>query len=197
MTDLYEHFTDPLNDTMLVAWHKHLLSGDKFIRTIGAYRTHDEPMQVVSRPIHKPTIHFETPPPKAVSTEMQRFIAWFNNTSPLGKASLPTLTRAVLVYLYFVCIYPFEDGNGRIGRALDGKSLAQNLGHHSLIALAHTIERKRKDYYAALERNNENMEVTDCCDISLRPSSKPSPRRLGALTLTCKGKVLPAPARPA
>jgi Fic family protein len=65
------------------------------------------------------------------------------------------------VHLYFVCIHPFEDGNGRIGRALAEKSLAQNLGHPSLIALVYTIERKRKDYYAALERNNKNMEVTD------------------------------------
>jgi Fic family protein len=63
--------------------------------------------------------------------------------------------------LYFVCVHPFEDGNGRIGRALAEKSLAQNLGHPSLIALAYTIERRRKDYYAALEHNNKNMEVTN------------------------------------
>jgi len=76
-------------------------------------------------------------------------------------APLPALTRAGLAHLYFVCIHPFEDGNGRIGRALAEKSLAQNLGHPSLIALAYTIERKRKDYYVALERNNKDMEVTD------------------------------------
>jgi Fic family protein len=57
-------------------------------------------------------------------------------------------------------IHPFEDGNGRIGRALAEKSLAQNLGHPSLIALSFTIERKRKAYYAALEHNNKDMEVT-------------------------------------
>ena len=60
-----------------------------------------------------------------------------------------------------MCIHPFEDGNGRIGRALAEKSLAQNLGQPSLIALAYTIERKRKDYYAALERNNKELEITD------------------------------------
>ncbi len=161
MTDLFERFTDPLNDAILFAWHNHLLSGNKDLKTIGGYRTHDEPMQVVSGPIHKPMVHFEAPPSKVVSSEMQRFIAWFNDTSPLGKAPLPALTRAGLVHLYFVCVHPFEDGNGRIGRALAEKSLAQNLGHPSLIALAYTIERKRKDYYAALERNNKNMEVTD------------------------------------
>jgi Fic family protein len=92
---------------------------------------------------------------------MQRFIVWFNDTARQGVAPLPALTRAGLAHLYFVCIHPFEDGNGRIGRALAEKSLAQNLGHPSLIALAYTIERKRKDYYVALERNNKDMEVTD------------------------------------
>ena len=161
MTDLYQHFADSLDNATLFVWHKHLLSDNKVIKTIGGYRTHDEPMQVVSGSIHKPTVHFEAPPSKVVSAEMQRFIAWFNDTSPLGKATLPALTRAGLVHLYFVCVHPFEDGNGRIGRALAEKSLAQNLGHPSLIALAYTIERKRKDYYAALERNNKNLEVTD------------------------------------
>ena len=161
MADLFEHFADPLNDITLFAWHNDLLSGDKSIRTLGGYRTHVEPMQVISGPIHKPTVHFEAPPSKVVSAEMRHFITWFNDTAPLGKTPLPALTRAGLVHLYFVCIHPFEDGNGRIGRALAEKSLAQNLGHPSLIALAYTIERKRKDYYAALERNNKNMEVTD------------------------------------
>jgi Fic family protein len=161
MTDLYEHFQDPLNDAALFAWHNHLMGGDRSIKTIGAYRTHNEPMQVVSGPVYKPTVHFEAPPSKAVPAEMRRFNAWFNDTVPLGKTPLSALTRAGLAHLYFVCIHPFEDGNGRIGRALAEKSLAQNLGHPSLIALAYTIERRRKDYYSALERNNKDLEVTD------------------------------------
>jgi Fic family protein len=161
MTNLYDRFADLLNDAALFAWHNHLFVDNKSIKTIGGYRTHSELMQVVSGPIYKPTVHFEAPPSTAVPAEMRRFIAWFNDTAPLGKTSLPPLTRAGLVHLYFVCVHPFEDGNGRIGRALAEKSLAQNLGHPSLIALAYTIERKRKDYYAALERNNKNLEVTD------------------------------------
>jgi Fic family protein len=91
--------------------------------------------------------------------EMKRFIDWFSDTAPGGKNPLPALTRAALAHLHFVCIHPFEDGNGRIGRALAEKALAQNLGQPSLIALAYTIERKRKDCYAALERNNKNLEI--------------------------------------
>jgi len=94
-----------------------------------------------------------------VPEEMKRFITWFNDTTPDGKTPLPALTRAALVHLHFVCVHPFEDGNGRIGRALAEKSLAQNLGQPSLIALAYTIERKRMDYYAALERNNKDLEI--------------------------------------
>jgi Fic family protein len=65
-----------------------------------------------------------------------------------------------IAHLYFVCIHPFEDGNGRIGRALAEKSIAQYLGQPSLIALAYTIERKRNDYYSSLERNNKETEIT-------------------------------------
>jgi len=66
-----------------------------------------------------------------------------------------------MAHLYFESIHPFEDGNGRIGRAISEKALAQSLGQPSLIALALTIERGRKDYYAALERNNKSNDVTD------------------------------------
>jgi Fic family protein len=77
------------------------------------------------------------------------------------ESGIAALARAGIAHLHFVCIHPFEDGNGRIGRALVEKSLAQDLGQPSLIAHAYTIERKLKDYYAALERNNRGNEITD------------------------------------
>ena len=161
MVDLYRDFASPLSDATLFAWHEMLLSGDTSIKVIGGYRTHEDPMQVVSGPIQKRNVHFEAPPSIAMQDEMKRFIGWFNDSAPQGASALPALTRAGLTHLYFVCIHPFEDGNGRIGRALAEKSLAQNLNHPSLIALAYTIERKRKDYYAVLERNNKELEITD------------------------------------
>lgn len=159
--DFYEHVSAPLADETMFAWHGMLLNSNRSIKTIGGYRTHDDPMHVVSGPIHKRTVHFEAPPSNTVPGEMKNFIAWFNATAPAGERALPALTRAGIAHLYFVCIHPFEDGNGRIGRALAEKSLATNLGHPSLIALAYTIERRRKDYYAALERNNKELEITD------------------------------------
>jgi Fic family protein len=160
MADLYRNFGTPLDDQIMFAWHKMLLAGDRKISVIGGYRIHEDPMQVVSGPDYKRTIHFEAPPSGRMKEEMTRFIAWFNDTAPNGKTPLPALTRAGIAHLYFVCIHPFEDGNGRMGRALAEKSLAQNLNQPSLIALAYTIERKRKDYYAALERNNKELEIT-------------------------------------
>jgi Fic family protein len=161
MVDLYQNFATPLSDKTMLDWHSMLLSGDTSIRAIGGYRVHPEPMQVVSGPIQRRIVHFEAPPSNRMPDEMTRFIAWFNDTAPDGKTSLQPLARAALVHLYFVCIHPFEDGNGRIARALAEKALAQNLGQPSLIALAYTIELKRKDYYAALERNNKDLEITD------------------------------------
>jgi Fic family protein len=160
MVDLYHNFAAPLTDKTMFDWHGMLLGGGNSIGDIGGYRTHAEPMQVVSGPDYERTVHFEAPPPARVPDEMKRFIAWFNDTAPSGRNPLPALTRAGIVHLYFVCIHPFEDGNGRIGRALAEKSLAQSLGRPSLIALAYTIERKRKDYYAALERNNKENHIT-------------------------------------
>jgi Fic family protein len=161
LAGLYENFADSLSDATMFAWHRLLFSGDTSIKTIGSYRTHEDPMQVVSGPIHKRTVSFEAPPSIQMPLEMTRFIHWFNGSGPQGTEPLPALTRAGLAHLYFVCIHPFEDGNGRIGRAIAEKALAQNLGYPSLIALAYTIERKRKDYYAALERNNKDLAVTD------------------------------------
>jgi Fic family protein len=161
MIDLYRSFADALADKTMFDWHRMLLSGDTSIRVVGGYRTHAEAMQVVSGPVHKPMVHFEAPPSRRVPDEMKQFVAWFNDTAPGGKSPLSPLTRAGVAHLYFVCIHPFEDGNGRLGRAIAEKSLAQNLGQPSLISLAYTIEQKRNVYYASLERNNKETGITN------------------------------------
>ncbi|MBR1123667.1 Fic family protein [Bradyrhizobium lablabi] len=161
MVDLYLNFSKPLADETMFGWHGMLMSGDRTIKTIGAYRTHPQPMQVVSGAIGHHKVHFEAPPSATMAKEMAAFVAWFNDTAPDGRRPLPAITRSALAHLYFVSIHPFEDGNGRIARALAEKSLAQNLGQPTLIALAYTIERKQKAYYEALEHNNKGMEITD------------------------------------
>jgi Fic family protein len=161
MVDLFRSYAAPLRHQTMFDWHAMLLGADQTIKVVGAYRTDAAPMQVVSGPDYRRVVHFEAPPSARVPAEMERFVGWFNDTAPSAGRPLPALTRAGIAHLYFVCIHPFEDGNGRVGRALAEKSLAQSLGHPSLIALAYTIERKRRDYYAALERSNKDNEITD------------------------------------
>jgi Fic family protein len=161
MVNLYETFAEPLAHETMFAWHKMLMSGDRRIEVIGGYRTHPDPMQIVSGNLHDREVYFEAPPSSKMKKEMNAFVSWFNKSQPSGKRTLPALTRAGIAHLYFVSIHPFEDGNGRIGRALAEKSLAQSLGHPSLIALAYTIERARKAYYGTLELNNKDTEITD------------------------------------
>lgn len=155
LTDLYLHFDQPLTHRLLYTWHQMVMQGSYGLHDVGQYRQHEAPMQVISGPIHQPKVHFEAPPSLDVEHEMERFINWFN------KSDIPALTFAGLTHLYFVSIHPFEDGNGRIGRALAEKALSIRLGHPTLIALSQMIQRKRKKYYEALERNNRRLEITD------------------------------------
>lgn len=161
MVKVYRTWNEPLSEEALFKWHSMLTMGRRDLVDMGCYRTTAEPMQVVSGALDRQTIHFEAPPSDHVAREMAAFIAWFNASAPHGLSALPALTRAGMAHLYFVSIHPFEDGNGRMGRAIAEKSLSQSLGRASLIALAHMIEARRKDYYAALERNNQLPEITD------------------------------------
>ncbi len=161
MVDLYRSFAEPLSSEMLFSWHRMLVSGRRDLKDVGRYRTSGDPMQVVSGALHEPKIHFEALPSSRMKAEMQRFITWFNRTGPQGSEPLTALTRAGIAHLFFESIHPFEDGNGRIGRVLAEKVLAQNLGQPTLIALAATILAKRKSYYEALEAANKRNEITE------------------------------------
>ncbi|MCK5498246.1 MAG: DUF4172 domain-containing protein, partial [Gammaproteobacteria bacterium] len=117
ITVIRRDYTRKLTKKMLMDWHKMLMQGSKGIM-IGKWRTYEEPMQVISGPIGKEKVHFEAPPSVVVQDEMRRFIAWFNETSP-GSPHWITKppVKAGIAHLYFESIHPFEDGNGRIGRA--------------------------------------------------------------------------------
>lgn len=160
MVDLYRSSAKPLTEAMIFGWHRMLMKGRTDLIDIGRYRSDTEPMQVVSGPVHAPKVHFEAPPSPKVPAEMKRFIEWVNATAPDGAEPLPALTRAGIAHLYFESIHPFEDGNGRIGRAVSEKALAQALGKPTLTSLATTILIRRKGYYQALEDANKRNEIT-------------------------------------
>ncbi|EPR72556.1 hypothetical protein ADIWIN_2446 [Winogradskyella psychrotolerans RS-3] len=161
MVDLYKNFDKPLTHQQLFNWHKMLTNGRRDLTDIGTYRTHEDPMQVVSGRLDRPTVHFEAPPSHEIQKEMEQFVLWFNTMYSKTKHNVLPIAKAGITHLYFVCIHPFEDGNGRIARALTEKSVAQSIGQPALISLSKTIETNKKAYYNALENNNKELDITD------------------------------------
>ncbi len=137
----------PLTPDRLFRWHNALFSSDCFGRLhVGSWR--EDAMQVVSGARNHETVHFEAPPPEAVPQEMARFFAWWNGESH----SMDGLLRAAVAHLYFVTIHPFEDGNGRLARALADRALAED-DHfcHRYYSLSATIMARRAEYYDELQ----------------------------------------------
>lgn len=161
MVEVRNSYAEPLSEAMLFKWHTILLGQSTRIKT-GGWRVHDEPMQVVSGAIGKEKVHYEAPPSADVQKEMNRFIKWFNDTAPGGKKEIKKAPlRSAIVHLYFESIHPFEDGNGRIGRALAEKALSQTIGRPVMISLSQTIEADRKSYYDALSKAQRKNEITN------------------------------------
>lgn len=154
-----EDFNQNLTEDVLFAWHRSLMLGNMNIN-IGQYRSHSEPMQVISGSIGKEEVHFEAPPSAQVPSEMKAFLSWFNNSKPDGPSPIPNLLiRAAIAHLYFETIHPFEDGNGRIGRVIAEKVLAQGLKRPILMSLSTAIEADKKAYYAALKQAQRTNDL--------------------------------------
>ena len=149
--DATQRYGQPLSVERLFGWHAALFptgySGLAKI-AVGGYRTDtDGPMQVVSGGIGREKVHFEAPPAARVEQETVRFLGWFNHVQGLD----PTI-KAGLAHLWFVTIHPFEDGNGRIGRAVCDMALARADGStQRFYSLSAQIQRERKAYYDSLE----------------------------------------------
>jgi Fic family protein len=160
MIQVRSSFAKPLSEALLFEWHEMLMEANRYIQA-GQWRSDSEPMQVVSGALGKEKVHFEAPPSERVPIEMEAFIRWFNETAPseVNEISNP-LIRSAITHLYFETIHPFEDGNGRIGRALAEKVLHQGLGHTTLISLSTAIEEEKNAYYKALKATQSSNEVS-------------------------------------
>ncbi len=164
MLRVRDEYAAPLSDQMLFDWHQLLLGGvaDPEKLSVGQWRSSDEPMQVVSGAYGKWKVHYEAPPSDRVPDEMARYISWFNDSAPDGPAAMqPAPVRSAIAHVYFESVHPFEDGNGRVGRALSEKVLSQGLGRPVVLSLSEAIERKRNDYYDALKRAQRSNDVTE------------------------------------
>lgn len=155
MADLYKNYATPLSNEILWNWHLNLMNARADLNFVGSYRLHAEPMQIVSGAGNKLKVHYEAPPSADVAAQMQQYINWFNSSN-----DLPVLTKAGIAHVYFEMIHPFEDGNGRIGRAVAEKSISQGLKQPLLSALSRTIQKNKKQYYLALAACNTSLEIT-------------------------------------
>ena len=160
MEDAANKWDTDLTKDRLCAWHAALFPpGQITLRPIdsGKFRSIDEPMQIVSGPLGKESVHYEAPPASEVPTHMSQFIDWFNQ-SRTDKAT-DGLIRAALAHLWFESIHPFDDGNGRIGRAIMDMALSQDAGRaFRLHGLSVELRRQQENYYSALNRVQRVLE---------------------------------------
>ncbi|AKU91859.1 Fic family protein [Vulgatibacter incomptus] len=170
MLDATQRFAEPLAEERLCGWHAVLFptgfSGMRRIR-VGGWRPEDSgPMQVVSGPIGRERVHFVAPAPSRVPSEMGSFLDWFES----GAAPRDPVLRAGLAHLRFVTIHPFEDGNGRIARAITDLALARSDGSSQrYYSMSAQVCRERKGYYEILESTQRGTpDVTPWLDWFLR-----------------------------
>lgn len=161
MADLYRHPLRPITEGRLLEWHRMVMNGRRDIAEIGSYRRHDEPMQIVSGAFGRERVHFEAPPSHRLPLEMGWLLEWLAQTSSEGANPLPAITRAGIAHLWFESIHPFEDGNGRIGRAIAESALARAISTPTFSALSKSLLQHRKDYYAKLEAASTTLVIDD------------------------------------
>jgi Fic family protein len=161
------HPETPLSLATLHAWHSWLFAagpdGLRAIR-IGSLRG-DDPMRVVSGPMSRETVHFEAPPRQGLETGLQQLIHWFNNPP----SDLDGLIRAGIAHLWFVTLHPYDDGNGRLARALTDRTLAQVDAHevriHHGLTLSARIQQQHDGYYLhwSAARRARLRSPNGCC----------------------------------
>lgn len=161
MLDATQNYAEPLTEERLFAWHAALFptgrSGMGRI-TVGAWRTDKTgPMQVVSGPLGHERVHYQAPPAGRIGQEMRALLSWFNGEKPVD----PVLAAAV-AHLWFVTIHPFEDGNGRIARAIADMTLARSEGSpRRFYSMSAPIRAERKAYYDILESTQRgDLDIT-------------------------------------
>src|ERR1700675_2785394 len=160
--DATQKFSKPLTKERLFGWHAHLFPGvrttrDKF--RVSAWRDDSQdPMQVVSGPIGRHKVHYEAPKADRVEGEMGKFLGWFD-----GNEQEDPLLKAAIAHLWFVTIHPFEDGNGRIGRAIAEMCLARSDGSaQRFYSMSSQILEERKGYYGVLEKTQAgSLDITE------------------------------------
>lgn len=162
MLDATKNCGDPLTEGRLLEWHARvfpIVDGRRPDVAVGQWRADAEgPMHVLSGRVDRPNVHFEAPPAQRVPREIAQFLEWFN-----GPREIEGLLRSATSHLWFVTIHPFEDGNGRVARAIADMALAQD-DHFSqrFFSMSQQILLERNAYYNALERTQTgDLDITE------------------------------------
>lgn len=161
MVDVHKNFNQQLTLELICYWHKLLMEHYPRVNA-GGWRKGDETMQIVSGAFGKEVVHFEAPPSMNVNAEMYGFINWYNTFNlSMNDVFSTALVKASITYLYFESIHPFEDGNGRIGRALAEFTLSQTLNSPILLSLSKVIEKTKATYYEQLKAAQRSLAITE------------------------------------
>ena len=161
MLDATQKYAEPLSDERLFAWHAALFPTGRSGMTkiiVGAWRDNGSaPMQVVSGPIGRERVHYEAPAAPRLEAEMAAFLEWFN-----AEAVLDPVLKAALAHVWFVTIHPFDDGNGRIARAIADMLLARSeQSAQRFYSMSAQIRLERTAYYDILEATQKgDLDVT-------------------------------------
>ncbi|MFZ1806177.1 MAG: Fic family protein [Cyclobacteriaceae bacterium] len=161
MMDATQHFEKPLISQRLFGWHNALFPTGKsgmYAITVGSWRSSkNDPMQVVSGPMGKEQIHFVAPDAVRIEAEMDRFLHWFNHFQDID-----SLLKAGIAHLWFVTVHPFEDGNGRIARAIADMQISRSdSSRQRFYSMSSQIRIERKEYYSLLEKTQGgDLDIT-------------------------------------
>lgn len=175
LQDALESRENDLDKEKLFQWHQALFPGaiNSLARIrVGSFRDHEDPMQIISGRQGKETVHFTAPPSSRVEAEIKEFLDWFNKTRPniqaatnskIFETQMDGLTRAAIAHLWFETIHPFEDGNGRLGRAIVEMAMAQDArSGEKLYSLSEQMMVNRSSYYDALNAaQHGNLDVSE------------------------------------
>jgi Fic family protein len=180
LLDATQHYQDKLSINGLFDWHKALFptgNSGLFKIKVGQWRDNAKgPMQVVSGVLGKEKVHFQAPEASTIAKEMDAFIFWFN-----AKSSIDPILKAAIAHLWFITLHPFDDGNGRIARAITEKQLTlSDAIPQRFYSMSAQIQEQREDYYSILEQSQKgNLEITswivwflDCLKDSINSSNQ-------------------------
>ncbi|MBC6992725.1 DUF4172 domain-containing protein [Neolewinella lacunae] len=159
LSTMASNHSNDITETTLKYWHQLLFDRLPTINIIGGYRTSTEPMQIVSGPDYDLTIHYEAPPSDRVSQEMEKMVASLYKSQHADRL-LDYVLRAGVSHPYFESIHPFQDGNGRIGRAIIDHLISQGVGFVMPFSISQVFADNQKEYYAQLNTASRTLDIT-------------------------------------